>query len=42
MGAYPHMDEKRDYIKKVISIEEEKFYNTVNQGMSILEQHIQI
>lgn len=41
MGAYPHMDEKRDYIKKVISIEEEKFYNTVDQGMSILEQHIQ-
>ncbi len=40
MNAYPHMDEKRDYIKKVISIEEEKFYNTVDQGMSILEQHI--
>lgn len=40
MGAYPHMDEKRDYIKKVISIEEEKFYATVDQGMTILEQYI--
>ena len=40
MGAYPHMDEKRDYIEKVISIEEEKFYATVDQGMAILDQHI--
>lgn len=40
MGAYPHMHEKRDYIKKVISIEEEKFYTTVDQGMAILDQHI--
>lgn len=40
MGAYPHMDQKRDYIKKVISIEEEKFYTTVDQGMTILEQYI--
>ncbi len=40
MGAYPHMEEKRDYIKKVISIEEEKFYATVDQGMTILDQYI--
>ncbi|MBP7177117.1 MAG: alanine--tRNA ligase [Thermoclostridium sp.] len=40
MGAYPHMDEKRDYILKVISIEEEKFYTTVDQGMTILEQYM--
>ncbi|NLX76598.1 MAG: alanine--tRNA ligase [Clostridiaceae bacterium] len=40
MGAYPHMNEKRDYIKKVISIEEEKFYNTIDQGMNILEQYM--
>lgn len=38
--AYPHMEEKRDYIKKVISIEEEKFYATVDQGTSILEGYI--
>jgi alanyl-tRNA synthetase len=40
MCAYPHMEEKRDYIKKVISIEEEKFYTTVDQGTSILESYI--
>ncbi|ANW98752.1 alanine--tRNA ligase [Thermoclostridium stercorarium subsp. thermolacticum DSM 2910] len=40
MGAYPHMGEKRDYIKKVISIEEEKFYNTIDQGMNILEEYV--
>jgi len=40
MNAYPHMEEKRDYIKKVISIEEEKFYATVDQGTSILEGYI--
>jgi alanyl-tRNA synthetase len=40
MEAYPHMEEKRDYIKKVISIEEEKFYATVDQGTSILEGYI--
>ena len=41
MDAYPHMASKRDYIKKVITIEEEKFYTTVDQGMTILEQYIQ-
>lgn len=40
MNAYPHMNEKREYIKKVISIEEEKFYNTIDQGTNILEQYI--
>jgi alanyl-tRNA synthetase len=38
--AYPHMDQKRDYIKKLISIEEEKFNTTLDQGMSILEEFI--
>ena len=40
MDAYPHMDQKRDYIKKLISIEEEKFNATLDQGMSILEEFI--
>ncbi len=40
MGAYPHMNEKRDYIRKVIAIEEEKFYSTVEQGMNILDSYI--
>ncbi len=40
MGAYPHMDEKREYIKKVISNEEEKFYTTIDQGMNILDGYL--
>ena len=35
-GAYPELDEKRDYILKVISMEEERFDATVDAGLSIL------
>ncbi len=35
--AYPNLKEKQDYIKKVISLEEERFYATIDQGMIILE-----
>ena len=35
-GAYPELDEKRDYILKVISMEEERFEATVDAGLSIL------
>lgn len=38
--AYPNLKEKGDYIKRVITIEEEKFYQTVDAGMSILEGHM--
>jgi alanyl-tRNA synthetase len=38
--AYPHMEQKRDYIKKIISIEEEKFNATLDLGMNILEEFI--
>ena len=38
--AYPNLVEKQDYIKKVISLEEERFYTTVDQGMIILEDYI--
>lgn len=38
--AYPNLVEKQDYIKKVISLEEERFYTTVDQGMIILEEYI--
>ncbi len=41
MGAYPNMEEKREFIKRVISIEEEKFNTTVDQGMSILDSYIE-
>ncbi len=35
-GAYPELEEKKEYIKKVISIEEERFELTINQGLDIL------
>lgn len=35
-GAYPELSEKRDYIKKVIEIEEERFDATIDSGLSIL------
>ena len=35
-SAYPELVEKKDYIKKVISIEEERFDATIDQGLSIL------
>ncbi len=36
-NAYPELTEKRDYIEKIFSIEEEKFDATIDQGLSILE-----
>lgn len=36
MSAYPELRENKDYIKKVIFIEEERFDKTIDQGMSIL------
>ncbi|NLL97229.1 MAG: alanine--tRNA ligase [Clostridiaceae bacterium] len=38
--AYPNLIEKQDYIKKVVSLEEERFYATVDQGMVILEDYM--
>ena len=35
-GAYPELAEKKDYIKKVLSMEEERFDATIDAGLSIL------
>lgn len=35
-SAYPELWEHRDYIKKIISIEEESFAKTIDQGMNLL------
>lgn len=40
-GAYPDLQEKQDYIKKVIQLEEERFQATLVQGMELLNGHIQ-
>ncbi len=39
-GAYKELDEKRDYILKVISLEEERFDATIDAGLSILSDLI--
>ena len=36
VGAYPELAEKRDFIKKVIAIEEERFNATIDAGLAIL------
>lgn len=37
-GAYPELAEKRDYIKKIISVEEEAFAKNVDKGTELLNQ----
>lgn len=40
-NAYPNLTEKKDFIVKVISNEEENFYKTIDSGLQILEKMIQ-
>lgn len=39
--AYPEIFEKKDYIKKVIRLEEERFQETIDQGLEILKNYVQ-
>lgn len=39
-GAYPELAEKRDYIKKIIGVEEEAFAKTVDKGTEMLNGFI--
>jgi len=39
-GAYPELETKADYIKKVLSMEEERFDATIDAGLSILSNLI--
>lgn len=38
--AYPELKEKRDYIKKILGIEEDKFNKTLDSGLNILNEYI--
>ncbi|MCT4612323.1 MAG: alanine--tRNA ligase [Clostridia bacterium] len=38
---YSELEEKRDYILKVIKIEEERFYETLDQGLEILKSYME-
>ena len=40
-NAYPELAEKRDYIKKIISVEEEAFAKTVDKGTELLNSFIE-
>ena len=38
--AYPELEDKKEYIFKVLHSEEEKFYATLDSGLEILQQYI--
>ena len=38
--AYPELVEKQDYIKKMVSLEEERFNETIDSGINILSEYI--
>lgn len=40
-NAYPELEEKREYIKKVISTEEESFNKTIEKGTALLAELIE-
>ncbi len=41
LSEYPELTEKLDYIKKIVSIEEEKFSKTIDSGMDMLSGMIE-
>lgn len=38
--AYPEIIEKKEYIQKIISVEEEKFASTIGQGEDIIKEYV--
>ncbi|MGN0710680.1 MAG: alanine--tRNA ligase, partial [Anaerovoracaceae bacterium] len=39
--AYPELEEKKSYIQKIISVEEEKFSATIDQGTAIIAEYVE-
>lgn len=39
-NAYPELEEKKEYILKVLSVEEQRFNETIDQGLEILKSYI--
>ncbi len=39
--AYPELAEKRDYIKNIVKIEEERFDATIDKGLAVLSEYIE-
>jgi len=40
-SAYPELEERRDYIHKILTVEEDKFSATIDQGTSIIHEYVQ-
>ncbi|WP_352417023.1 alanine--tRNA ligase [Clostridium tertium] len=40
-GAYPMLIESKEYIERIVSLEEERFNETIDSGMSILNDYIE-
>lgn len=38
--AYPELEEKREHVKKIVLIEEEKFSKTLDQGMKLVNEEL--
>ncbi len=38
--AYPELVDKKDYIQKIITVEEEKFADTIEQGEAIIKEYV--
>lgn len=41
LSGYPELAEKQDYIEKIVRIEEERFDETIDQGLGILNDYIE-
>ncbi len=39
--AYSELEDRKDYIQRILSVEEEKFSHTIDQGSLLLEEEIQ-
>ncbi len=40
-SAYPDLDERHEYIRQIVRLEEQKFQETLAQGMEILDSYIE-
>lgn len=40
-GAYKELEEKKDYIYKILSIEEDRFAQTIDQGTNIIAEYVE-
>jgi alanyl-tRNA synthetase len=39
-SAYPELEERKDYIHKILTVEEDKFSTTIDQGTAIISEYI--